>query len=216
MLRRPIMPLLVLVAVFVAACGGGGASASADASEASEPPAETPTASEPAEESEAAEPSEPTRPSEPPSEAPASLPAPGELDWQLPPNYGSTDLAAGFTPDPFDQILTSGGPIDASYLGGDCRGWATAAPDFDVTYEAGSMSLLRFYFVADEAVDTTLIVNAPDGEWYCNDDAPGTLDPMLDFTSPEAGLYDIWVGSYEEGTAVQGTLYVTELSSNTP
>jgi hypothetical protein len=215
--RRATALFLVMVAVLVAACGGGGgASPSAAASEASEPPAETPAASDTPEASEAA-PSEPTRPSEAPSEAaPSAEPAPGELDWQLAPNYGSTELAAGFTPDPFDQILSSGGPIDASYLGGDCRGWATAAPDFDVTYEAGSMSLLRFYFVADTAVDTTLIINAPDGDWYCNDDAPGTIDPMFDFANPDAGLYDIWVGSYEEGATVEGTLYVTELSSNAP
>jgi hypothetical protein len=221
MTRLPSVPALVLVAfiaLLVAACGSASVSAPA-ASEASEAPA-TPAESLATEPSEAPEPSEPNRPSEAPeapSEAPSSAEAaPGELDWQLAPNYGSTELAAGFTPDPFSQILTSGGPIDVSYLGGECRGWATAAPDFDVNYESGSMTLLRFYFVADTAVDTTIIVNAPDGEWYCNDDAPGTIDPMLDFANPEPGLYDIWVGSYDEGDPVEGTLYVTELSSNAP
>ena len=77
-------------------------------------------------------------------------------------------------------------------------------------------SLPRFEVVADAADDTTLIINAPDGSWYCNDDAPGTIDPMFDFTNPESGLYDVWVGSYEQDTTVEGVLYVTELESNAP
>jgi hypothetical protein len=203
--------VLILVALVAAACGGAGASAAAT-SAVSEPPTETPPPSTTqSEASSAAEPSQPA------SQAPASeTPGENELDWTLAPNFGSTELTSGFTPDPFEQAVTSGGPIDASYLGGDCRGFATAAPDFDVTYEAGSLTLLRFYFVADAADDTTLIINAPDGSWYCNDDAPGTIDPMFDFTNPESGLYDVWVGSYEPGTSVEGGLYVTELQSNAP
>ena len=207
--------ILILVALLAAACDGRGASAAAT-SAVSEPPAETPPPSTTqSEASSAAEPSQPA--SQAASQAAASeTPGENELDWSLAPNFGSTELASGFTPDPFEQAVTSGGPIDASYLGGDCRGFATAAPDFDVTYEAGSLTLLRFYFVADAADDTTLIINAPDGSWYCNDDAPGTIDPMFDFTNPESGLYDVWVGSYEQGTSVEGVLYVTELESNAP
>ena len=215
MTRRATSVLAVLLALLLAACGGGGTPTTA--SDTSEPPSATPVASDPASPSEAAEPSEVSEPSEAASEAAASsTPGPDELDWQLAPNYGSVDLESGFTPDPNEQEVISGGPIDASYLGNECRGWATAAPDFDVNYEAGSLTLLRFYFVADAAEDTTLIVNAPDGSWYCNDDAPGTIDPQLDFTNPESGLYDVWVGSYEEGTNVEGVLYVTELESNGP
>jgi hypothetical protein len=147
---------------------------------------------------------------------PTPEPAAGELDYQLDPNFGSEELTSGFSPDPFTVEVTSGGPIDASYLGGDCRGWATEAPDFDLYFTAGDLALLRFYFVADAAEDTTLIINAPDADFYCNDDAPGTIDPMVDFTNPDDGLYEVWIGSYEEGTNVAGTLYVTELESNTP
>jgi hypothetical protein len=39
---------------------------------------------------------------------------------------------------------------------------------------------------------------------------------MFDFTNPESGLYDVWVGSYEQDTTVEGVLYVTELESNAP
>jgi hypothetical protein len=149
-----------------------------------------------------------------PSESSAGPTSDG-LDPSLAPNSGSTDLAAGFVPDPFSQDLVSGGPIDVSYLGDECEGFATAASDYRVSYESGLADLLRFYFVAD-AADTTLIINAPDGSWHCNDDAPGTINPMIDFVNPESGRYDIWVGSFEEAMENSGALYVTEVGSNNP
>ena len=212
--------LLGVLAIVLAACGGSAASVA---------PSSTPSATPEPSASDRPD----ARPSEPPGpEASASAPPPPsaeasvaasaaagtELDWRLQPNFGSVELAAGFTPDPHEVPILSGGPIDATYLGAPCTGWATAAPDFDVRYEAGSMTLLRFYFVADEVgEDATLIINAPDGSWHCNDDSTvGVFDPMVDFTTPQGGLYDVWVGSYEDGSAVNGTLYVTELSSNHP
>jgi hypothetical protein len=213
--RRPTALTLTLLGLVVAACGGADASVATSAAPSASSEAATPSPT--AEPTVEPAPSEPVRPSAPPSaDASSTASEPTELDWQLAPNFGSTELTSGFAPDPHEQPLTSGGPIDVSYLGGGCLGWATAAPDFDVTYEAGSMTLLRFYFVADEAIDTTLVINGPDGEWYCNDDAPGTIDPMVDFTSPRDGLYDVWVGSYREDQRVEGTLFVTELPANAP
>ena len=195
---------LAILTIVVSACSTPTATAQPIA-----PPAETPTAT-PAETDEAsASPAESAAPSEEPSAGA------DELDPSLASNFGSTDLTAGFSPDPFSVDLVSGGPIDASYLGNGCRGSATPSSDYDVTYTAGGQSLLRFYFVAETA-DTTLIVNAPDGSWHCNDDAPGTIDPMVDFANPDSGRYDIWIGSYETGTENAGTLYVTEVNSNSP
>ncbi len=211
-MTRRASPLVLIVTAFVtAACGGSGASAPASPAE-SQPPVHTP---EPV--SEPARPSDPPTPSAAPSQAAQSqAPAEGELDWRLQPTYGETDLTSGFSPDPFERAMTSGGPVDVSYLGPDSRGFATVAPAFDVTYEAGALPLLRFYFVADTAEDTTLIINGPDGSWHCNDDAPGTIDPMFDFTNPASGLYDVWIGSYEAGATIEGVLHVTELESYSP
>src|SRR5918996_1022738 len=139
-----------------------------------------------------------------------------ELDFTLDPNFGSTDLTAGFTPDPFTVAVVSGGPIDAGYLGGGCDGWATAAPDYQVTYTSGDQSLLRFYFVPDTSGDATLIINTPDGEWVCGDDSYDGLDPTVDFDGPEGGRYDVWIGSYDDGEQIDGELHVTELDSNHP
>ena len=208
MRSRPTLATLAVIAIFASACSAQTAAtpgsvvtpAPTDAPSQTQEPTEAPT----------------EVPTQAPTEAPTEAPAGDELEYQLPPNFGSEDLTSGFTPDPFSAEMTSGGPIDASYLGGDCRGFATAAPDFDVTYTAGDLSLLRFYFVADEADDTTLIINAPDGSWHCNDDAPGTIDPQFDFQDPASGLYDVWIGSFESGATISGTLYVTELESNGP
>jgi hypothetical protein len=199
---RPWFVAAVLLAIVTSACSAASPTAS--------PSAEEETQSEEASAS--------TQASAEVSEQ-ASEGATGgdELEYQLPPNFGDTDLTAGFTPDPFSVEVVSGGPLDASYLGGECRGFATAAPDFDVTYTAGSQGLLRFYFVAETAgEDTTLLVNAPDESWHCNDDATDSLNPQVDFEDPASGLYDIWIGSYESGTQVNGTLYVTEVSTNHP
>jgi len=204
MRSRPWLALLALFAIFASACSGPAAAT--PTSDPTATPTEAPTAT--------AEPSQAA--SEEPSVAPSEAAAADELDYSLQPNYGSEELTSGFSPDPFSVEVVSGGPIDASYLGGDCRGFATAAPDYDVTFTAGNLSLLRFYFVADGADDTTLIINAPDGSWHCNDDATGTIDPQFDFQDPDSGLYDIWIGSYEAGAAISGTLYVTELESNGP
>ncbi len=130
------------------------------------------------------------------------------------------DLTAGFVPDPHQKSITPGGSVDASYLGTDandnnCRGYATSAPDYKVVYTSGTASLLRFYYLADEG-DTTLIINAPNGSWYCGDDSYGTPDPSIDFENPASGRYDIWVGTYTAGASISGTLNVTELSGNHP
>lgn len=136
------------------------------------------------------------------------------LNFSLPPNFGSTALTSGFVPDPFSVGVTSGGSVNVNYLGGGCTGFATSAPDFSVNYTAGAFPTLRFYFVGSG--DATLIINSPSGSYFCNDDSFGTLNPAIDFNSPSSGRYDIWVGSFASGTAIGGTLFVTENTGNHP
>ena len=137
------------------------------------------------------------------------------LDFTLTPTYGSINLNAGFIPDPQTVSVTSGGSVDVSYLGGGCVGFAANAPDYRVSYTSTTSSLLRFYFIGSSG-DTTLIVNDPSGNFHCDDDSYGVLDPTVDFTNPVGGTYDIWVGSLSSGAFVSGTLYVTELDANHP
>lgn len=134
----------------------------------------------------------------------------GRLDFTEPPTFGSVSLRSGFLPDPYAIGMVSGGEIEVD-LGGECIGYAAAAPDFRLNW-SGEAPQLRVMFVADDGGDTTLLVNQPDGTWRCNDDArAGTLDPMVAVDSPIAGQYDIWVGSFDAGSYISGTLYITEL-----
>ena len=131
-------------------------------------------------------------------------------DWRLPANYGAVTLYSGFTPDPFTLNVTSGGPIDASAsVSSSCRGWISNAPDFELTYSAGSLPLA---ISVNSASDTTLVINGPDGLWYCDDDGGDGLNPSLRWDSPPSGTYDIWVGSYQRAN-YSATLSISELYS---
>jgi uncharacterized protein YfaP (DUF2135 family) len=149
------------------------------------------------------------------------------LDPDLTPIYGSVNLQGGFSPDPYQVEITTGGPVNvrSSPLSSQgCIGWATEAPTFRVNYR-GSASRLRFFFIADDRGDSTMAVLSPSGNWYCNDDS-GYADrngnhynPLVDITNPPAGVYNIWVGSYSSRDSHPGKLYITgqdRHQSNTP
>jgi len=120
---------------------------------------------------------------------------------------GEYNLSAGFTPDPFRLNVTSGGSIDASQVASGCVGMISEAPDFQLTYNAGSLSLT---IGVEASADTTLVINGPNGQWYCDDDSGGQGDPEFTFRNPQSGVYDVWVGAYG-GRGGSGRLFVTEL-----
>ncbi len=142
----------------------------------------------------------------------------GALDSSLEPNYGAGELVAGFEPDPQSLAVEAGGSIDVSaYLGGECAGFVTEAPDFEVTWTGSTGTLLRFYFVADTVGDdTVLVINDPAGEWWCSDDSYDGFNPSIDFATGPDGVYDIWVGTYVTDALIPGTLSITELDANHP
>ena len=137
-------------------------------------------------------------------------PAAQAQDTSATATYGSVRLNSGFTPDPQMVSLTAGGSIDASSLGSPCTGSIARAPDYELTYTSGSLPL---YIYASASSDTTLVVNGPDGQWYCDDDSNGGTNPQVTFNSPESGTYDIWVGTFGGGTA-SATLNISELAED--
>lgn len=133
--------------------------------------------------------------------------------WQADPNYGETYLSAGFTPDPHAVNLSAGGSISAQSRFSDCRGYIADAPDYRLHYTAGSLPL---YINVDADSDTTLVVNGPDGSWYCDDDgADEAFNPLLYWSNPPSGQYDIWVGTYSSGSLQPATLFISELGEQT-
>lgn len=128
-------------------------------------------------------------------------------DWSLTSSYGSVDLSAGFQPDPNRTYLTAGGGVNLNSLG--FHGYVAEAPDLDLYYDAGSFPL--YIYVEDQDVDCVLLVNAPNGEWYFNDDGVGTSTrPGIELRNPESGMYNIWVGTYGSGMG-DATLAISEL-----
>jgi len=160
-----------------------------------------------------------------PTPVPVAAPGVGAAGGQLTiggsqANYGVRPVQGGFMPDPMPITMVSGAAAGNSVdirqqnLGPGCVGVGTRQPDLIVNY-ANPRSMLRFYFQPNQRGDTALVINGPDGRWYCNDDAVG-LNPEVTFNGPQAGQYDIWVASYRVGTNIPGVLNVSELTSRRP
>ena len=117
--------------------------------------------------------------------------------------------ASGGTP---STATRSGGSTDApSAIGGSCRGIIANAPDVRLNFTAGSLPLI---ISANSGSDTTLIVNGPDGRWYCDDDGgENGLNPAVRFNNPQSGRYEIWVGTYGNSSLQPAQLHISELYS---
>jgi hypothetical protein len=128
-------------------------------------------------------------------------------DVMAEPTFATINLDAGFRPDPQRIEVVSGGALTADDLGSGCGGFIAEVPDVRVNYTSGDYPLI---FSVTSKADTTLAINAPDGSWYCDDDAAGGLNPMYQFGSPQSGAYDVFIGSYEEENA-DATLAISEV-----
>jgi hypothetical protein len=126
-------------------------------------------------------------------------------DLSAPATYGTVTLETGFSPDPTTVAVQAGGTLAAP---GGCVGKVANAPDFELTYTAGTTFPLNIYVKSDS--DTTLAINGPDGSWYCADDSNG-VNPAVTFTTPASGVYDVFVGTYGD-TPAPATLHVSELA----
>lgn len=130
------------------------------------------------------------------------------------PLYGTVDLTAGFTPDPYSVDVMPGGSTNAANLnlGSDCVGFINASnPDVRVNYQAGRFGLLSFSVTGGG--DTTLLINGPDGNWYCNDDFGESVSPKVIFEPAQSGEYDIWVGTFGEDSGGGAQLQISEMQN---
>jgi hypothetical protein len=128
---------------------------------------------------------------------------------------GTVNLSGGFLPDPHVIDIVPGGDTVVEDLGAGCTGYIFAAqPDLKVVLDSASA---QFGIFVNSNIDTTLVVNDPNGGWHCNDDASflTNSNPGLLFESPVDGTYDIWVGTYSDvGTDSTGKLVLTEWSTS--
>ena len=136
-------------------------------------------------------------------------------NWRLDPAFGEVSLDAGFRPSPYVVAVQSGGPIDAQgALGSNCAGFIAEAPDFRLFYDPGQG--LPLYISVSSDADTTLVVSDPDGNWYCDDDSGGALDPRLWWETPPDGQYDIWIGTYENTELNDAELRISDIDPSSP
>jgi hypothetical protein len=133
-------------------------------------------------------------------------------DISAAPTFGTHAISGGFQPDPMNFQIVSGGELNAAEtIGRGCQGYVTNAPDVRINYTPGSLPLI---ISVNSTSDTTLVINAPDGSWICDDDSGnfGT-NPSVTLRNVMPGQYDIWVGSYTQGDAAGATLSISELTS---
>ncbi len=127
-------------------------------------------------------------------------------------NYGELNLSAGFTPDPALLSLLAGGSIDADDRFDGCTGYITESPDVRLFWSGSSKGAPNIKISALSNADTTIIVNGPDGRWYCDDDSGEDSNPVVEL-SPMNGRYEIWVGTYSEGETKRAVLSISEVTS---
>lgn len=122
----------------------------------------------------------------------------------LSPSYGTVNLRHGFLPDPYVKSLVAGGSQRVNK--GGVNMYVARSPDVRLNYTAGSYPLT---IRAESGEDTTLLINLPNGQWIANDDGGGNRNPLIRLSRPQSGRYEIWVGTYNSGTA-QAKLIITE------
>lgn len=148
----------------------------------------------------------------------ATAPASAQ-DTSLNPTFGHIALTAGFATDPSWVHVLSGGLTEGTYTdaasGDTCTGYFEQAPDFRLTFTTGSG--LPLSITSESRDDTVLLINGPDGQWYCNDDTYG-LNSAVTFPTPQDGVYDVWVGTYSnpQGEYPPAELGFTELTPFEP
>lgn len=108
-----------------------------------------------------------------------------------------------YTPQTVSRI--AGGNVDlANCMSIPGLGHVMQAPDFTMNYTA-DRPMQRLEIRTNTACDSILLVNLPNGTWLYDDDSNGALDAKIIVPAPQAGVYDIWVGT-RFGGFCQGTM----------
>lgn len=127
----------------------------------------------------------------------------------------STELEVGF--ETYTQSMSTSGNIAAFNIDFDsdrCTGFIDSVPTFAFNF-TGESDALRVFYEGDH--DSTLVIRTPGGSFACADDSAGAdnLNPLIDLQAA-AGEYLVFIGSFEPGETVSGTLTITEDLSAEP
>jgi serine protease Do len=126
--------------------------------------------------------------------------------------FATIDLSAGFILDPYLVRVFGGGLNAAADLNEDCAGFVGATPNAAINW-SGESDALHVFVYSDS--DPVLVIETPDGDFLCSDDASAlVLDPLVTIEEPAEGLYNVYVGSAELGDFHTGFLVMTELEAD--
>ena len=140
-----------------------------------------------------------------PKAEPAKPPDPYE---HSPSRFGIVPLHAGFSPDPRVVAGEAFGEISAKSVHRKCRGWISETPDYLL---AADTAFLQLYVLGRSRSDVLLVVRKPNGSVICNDNRPGTKDPMIRGAFP-IGSTQVWVGVRTEGERARYRLGFSEVT----
>ena len=124
-----------------------------------------------------------------------------------PSRFGVVPLHAGFSPDPRVVSGTAQGEVLAKSIHRKCRGWVSQTPDYLLDADTAFFEL---YVLGRSRSDVLLVVRKPDGSVLCNDNRPGTKDPMIRSEFP-IGTTQVWVGVKSEGGTADYRLGFSEV-----
>jgi hypothetical protein len=127
-------------------------------------------------------------------------------------NFGTISLAPGF--DSTKALLSghTGGSYSLSAIKNRdannkaCIGFADPTPDHIIVLRKDFSNLK--IGVDSNGLDTTLLVQAPDGKIYCGDDTGRRKDASVALSQLKAGNYKVWVGTFNPGAKFNYTLSV--------
>ena len=103
-------------------------------------------------------------------------------------------LTGGFGPESHNVTAYAGGDIDGSSIASTCAGMVGETPQVTLAFTAyGGPLIISAY----SEMDTSLVVQAPNGRWYCNDDTEG-LNPRVNWNTAQNGTYRIHVGAVSD------------------
>lgn len=108
--------------------------------------------------------------------------------------------------------ITAGGryPLTNCFPGTGWRGFTITRPDFRFFYQGQSPTGRLSFQLTSNRVDTVLLINTPDGQWFFNDDSNGTFNSTLTFSPVLQGQYDIWAGAYNNSSNNPAELWIYE------
>jgi hypothetical protein len=120
-----------------------------------------------------------------------------------------TSIVRGMQREDFDLI--AGGSFQAfETLDQACGGYVANAPDFLAYVDDAGVDV---EMTVRSAEDTTLAVRTPSGQFVCDDDAGGDFNPLVTLPGAQAGVYEIWLGTFSSVGNAPATLSIRDMNA---